>query len=94
MAPAEIAELTGLPMEKAALAREREFTEPFIITRPDDIGPFSDLAAGAGLKVTRGGRFHHLMGREQDKGEAVRIVMRCLQAEFRSGVYDHRPRRQ
>jgi mannosyl-3-phosphoglycerate phosphatase len=74
MAPAEVAELTGLPMEKAALAREREFTEPFIITRPDDIGLFSELAAGAGLKVTRGGRFHHLMGGEQDKGEAVRIV--------------------
>ena len=74
MAPAEIAGLTGLPIERAALAKEREFTEPFIMQRPDDIGLLSDLAAGEGLKVTRGGRFHHLMGMEQDKGKAVRIV--------------------
>ena len=29
----------------------------------------------AGLKITRGGRFHHLIGTGQDKGEAVRRVM-------------------
>ena len=74
MAPAEIAERTGLPIERAALAKEREFTEPFIMERPDDIGPLSDLAAGEGFKVTRGGRFHHLMGMEQDKRKAVRMV--------------------
>lgn len=74
MAPAEIAERTGLPIERAALAKAREFTEPFIMEQPDDIGLLSDLAAGKGFKVTRGGRFHHLMGMEQDKGKAVRIV--------------------
>jgi len=74
MAPAEIAELTGLPIEKAVLAREREFTEPFVMERPDDIGLLGTLAMAEGLQVTRGGRFHHLMGVEQDKGEAVRIV--------------------
>lgn len=74
MTPAEIAGLTGLPVERAALAREREFTEPFIMERPDEIGLLSDLAAGGGLKVTRGGRFHHLMGMGQDKGKAVRLV--------------------
>ena len=74
MGPAEIAGLTGLPIERAALAKEREYTEPFSMERPDDIGLLSDLAAEEGLKVTRGGRFHHLMGMEQDKGKAVRIV--------------------
>lgn len=74
MAPAEIAGLTGLSMERAALAREREFTEPFIMQRPDEIGLLGDLARAGGLKVTRGGRFHHLMGSGQDKGKAVRRV--------------------
>lgn len=74
MAPTEIAGLTGLPIERAALAKQREFTEPFIMPRPDDIVPLSGLAAGDGLKVARGGRFHHLMGMEQDKGKAVRLV--------------------
>jgi len=74
MAPSEIAALTGLPIEKAALAKEREFTEPFILSRPDDIGPLSGMAESAGFAVTRGGRFHHLMGAGQDKGKAVRMV--------------------
>jgi len=82
MAPAEIAELTGLSIERAALAKEREFTEPFIMERPDDIGLLSDLAAGEGLKVTRGGRFHHLMGKEQDKGVAIRIVRDIFRINF------------
>lgn len=74
MDPEEIARLTGLPVEKAALAKEREFTEPFIREGGGEIGPLSDLAAKEGLKLTRGGRFHHLMGRGQDKGKAVRMV--------------------
>jgi mannosyl-3-phosphoglycerate phosphatase len=82
MAPSEIAELTGLSIERAALAKEREFTEPFIMERPDDIGLLSDLAAGEGLKVTRGGRFHHLISMEQDKGKAVRIVHDIFRQSF------------
>jgi mannosyl-3-phosphoglycerate phosphatase len=74
MAPSEIAVLTGLPIEKAALVQEREFTEPFILSRPDDIGPLSAMAESEGFTVTRGGRFHHLMGAGQDKGKAVRLV--------------------
>jgi mannosyl-3-phosphoglycerate phosphatase len=74
MSSEEIAGLTGLSIERAALAREREFTEPFVMGRPDDIGRLRALAAAEGLTVTRGGRFHHLLGREQDKGKAVRIV--------------------
>ena len=84
MAPAEIAGLTGLPIERAALAKEREFTEPFIMQRPDEIGLLSDLAAREGLKVTRGGRFHHLMSMEQDKGKAVRMVCDIFRRSFGS----------
>jgi mannosyl-3-phosphoglycerate phosphatase len=75
MTPAEIAWLSSLPIERATLAKEREFTEPFIIERPEEIGPLSDMAEEEGLRVTRGGRFYHLMGKEQDKGKAVRIVL-------------------
>jgi mannosyl-3-phosphoglycerate phosphatase len=74
MLPAEISALTGLPIERATLAGEREFSEPFIMERTDEIGLLSAFAAGEGLKVTRGGRFHHLIGRDQDKGKAVCIV--------------------
>ncbi|MEW6334031.1 MAG: HAD-IIB family hydrolase [Thermodesulfobacteriota bacterium] len=74
MTPAEIAGLTGLPLEKAVLARQREYTEPFVMEQPDEIGLLCDVAREEGLNVTRGGRFYHLMGMGQGKGKAVRLV--------------------
>jgi mannosyl-3-phosphoglycerate phosphatase len=74
MTSGEIARLTGLPLEQAALAGEREFTEPFVMNRPEALRDLEAKASAAGLKVTRGGRFHHLIGAGQDKGLAVRIV--------------------
>jgi len=71
----EISELTSLAPDRAEMAKAREFTEPFLLKRPDGIGCLSALAAEKELKVTRGGRFHHLIGREQDKGVAVRMVI-------------------
>jgi len=70
----EIAELTGLSPEQAGLAKTRDFTEPFLPEREEDIASLSELAAGEGIRITRGGRFFHLHGVLQDKGEAVRIA--------------------
>ena len=82
MEPQEIAALTGLPIERAALAKDREFTEPFILPRPDDIGLLSGMAETEGFTVTRGGRFHHLMGAGQDKGKAVRMVCKIFRRNY------------
>jgi mannosyl-3-phosphoglycerate phosphatase len=70
----EIGALTGLSPEQAMLAKDREFSEPFLADMEGDIGPLGEMAAAEGLQITRGGRFHHLIGIRQDKGEAVRIV--------------------
>jgi len=69
-----IMELTGLPPDRAALANIREFTEPFLMDRDEDISALTQLAGEKGMKITCGGRFHHLMGIDQDKGKAVRTV--------------------
>lgn len=74
MTPEEISGLTGLSAAEATRAKARGFTEPFLLGRPDDIAALENLAAKDELKVTRGGRFHHLMGQRQDKGVAVRIA--------------------
>lgn len=74
MTPEEIAASTGLPLHVAALAGEREFTEPFVMNRPEVLRDLEAQASAASLKVTRGGRFYHLIGADQDKGLAVRIV--------------------
>jgi mannosyl-3-phosphoglycerate phosphatase len=73
----EIAQATGLTLEEAALAVERDFDEPFLWEQEPDAAlakKFHELAAEDGLSVTRGGRFWHLMG-DSDKGRAVRWVL-------------------
>ena len=70
----ELVGLTGLSQDQARLARQREFTEPFLLDDDTELAALREEALAAGLKITRGGRFHHLIGIEQDKGRAVRRV--------------------
>jgi mannosyl-3-phosphoglycerate phosphatase len=80
----EIARRTGLSLEDAALAARREYDEPFVLERAATPGQEERLLAAArarGLRVTRGGRFHHLIG-ASDKGRAARAL---LEAWARSG---------
>jgi mannosyl-3-phosphoglycerate phosphatase len=76
----EVADRTGLSREAARLAATREFDEPFLIEGPDpEAAEAARIAvAGAaerrGLRLTSGGRFHHLTG-PVDKGRAVRQLL-------------------
>ncbi len=70
----EVAELTGLPQAQAALARQRDFDEPVWLPRAEEQAEeFSQAAREAGLEVTRGGRFFHLLS-GGDKGKAVELA--------------------
>jgi len=75
MTTEEVAQETGLPVEMAALARAREFDEPFSLEGDDPSWPpqLEALASDRGLRLSRGGRFWHLHG-ETDKGRAVGLV--------------------
>jgi mannosyl-3-phosphoglycerate phosphatase len=80
MSAHEISRLTGLDLENSRLAAMREFDEPFVLAEPD-IGNTETLSAAAktrGLRVTTGGRFHHLHGKI-DKGEAVKKLVAWYQ---------------
>ena len=74
----DIVRLSGLPLEQAGLARRREFTEPFILEDDSRIPELRAMAEASGLALTRGGRFHHLMGSGQDKGLAVRKALEAF----------------
>jgi mannosyl-3-phosphoglycerate phosphatase len=74
MSVQEISDITGLSHRHAEFAMAREYTEPFLIGRDQDIYVLQDLAMERGIKVTKGGRFHHMIGVYQDKGEAIKIV--------------------
>jgi mannosyl-3-phosphoglycerate phosphatase len=70
----EVSRLTNLPPERASLAKDREFSEPFLLEDRQKLPRLTSLAEEAGLSITRGGRFYHLLRRGQDKGRAVRLV--------------------
>lgn len=75
----EVVALTGLPPEDAGRAMEREHDEPFLVTEPlgRDLEVDARLEAAAiarGLRVTHGGRLHHLTG-PVDKADALRALV-------------------
>jgi mannosyl-3-phosphoglycerate phosphatase len=74
----EIEFLTGLSPEYALLAKQREFTEPFLIEDKKKIDEMAPVAASRGLKITSGERFFNLSGIRQDKGSAVRLCAQIL----------------
>ena len=70
----EVAELTGITIEEAALAKEREFDEPFIIDGTEkDKEYFCKGIDEKGFYRTEG-RFLHILG-NHDKGRAARILI-------------------
>ena len=82
----ELRELTGLPDPQLALARKREHDEPFLIESGKEAA-VREAAERRGLRVTRGGRFHHLTG-PLDKGKAVRQVLSLLHPKRSIGLGD------
>jgi mannosyl-3-phosphoglycerate phosphatase len=82
----EIGLLTGLSDEQAALAKQREFTEPFLIAEETKIDELALIAAARGFKIAAGGRFFHLIGIRQDKGRAVRLCADLFDRNMDGGV--------
>ncbi|HEX9164503.1 MAG TPA: hypothetical protein VF862_01230, partial [Gemmatimonadales bacterium] len=80
MAPAEVAERTGLSGGELVDVMAREYDEPFVPARPlaaSEETTLEALAADAGLSITTGGRFLHLIG-GCSKGKAARRLLALL----------------
>ena len=74
MTDAEVAHRTGLPLDMAVLARQRQFSEPFLCEDDEvSLRTLDTAARRVGARVTQGGRFFHLIG-DTDKGAAVDVV--------------------
>jgi mannosyl-3-phosphoglycerate phosphatase len=84
MTIAQVAHRAGLPIEQAARAKIRDADEPFFIDREfgdEEVKRLEEAAAKAQLRITRGGRFFHLIG-ESDKGIAARRLIELYRAEW------------
>jgi len=84
MEVAEVMERTGLSFQAAHMAKSREFSEPFVFVGSERMVELAPLADRAGLSITRGGRFYHLIGRGQSKGRAVRTAT-CILGRHPAG---------
>ena len=71
---AQVARLTGLGIGPAALARRRDYDEPFLLDDERLLARIQVSATKRGLRITRGGRFFHLTG-NADKGTALRALL-------------------
>lgn len=70
----ELADLTGLSRQEVILAKEREYTEPFVFDgNKNDEKELEKSIGDLNLNLTKGGRFFCLLG-DNDKGKAVDIV--------------------
>jgi len=82
MTAEEIARECGLTLERARLARQREYDEPF--TCAADPVPH---AVELGIRCSRGARFWHLHG-DTDKGKAIRALLREIGPARTVGIGD------
>jgi mannosyl-3-phosphoglycerate phosphatase len=73
MSDQEVAERCSLPIEQARLAKAREYDEAFTILDEPRARTLLDALERRGLRWTRGGRFHHVMG-GSDKARAVALA--------------------
>lgn len=67
----DVAQLTGLGIEAAAMARKREASEPLLWDDSEEaLEHFRKDLRALQLGLTRGGRFYHVMG-QSDKAQAL-----------------------
>lgn len=82
MSVEEVAADCGLSVERARLAKQREYEEPFRC----ETDPLPQVTA-LGWRCSRGGRYWHLHG-ETDKGKAVRRLLREMKPARSVGLGD------
>jgi mannosyl-3-phosphoglycerate phosphatase len=79
MTAEEVAERTGLGVEHARMAMEREYSEPFVLLEAEREEALREAMGRRGLRLTRGGRFHHALAHE-GKHAAVKALLEDLRA--------------
>ncbi len=83
----ELAEKTGLPLPEVHLVRAREFDLPFCAPAGAEDAISLALTRRPEARLTKGGRFFHLLGRH-DKADAVRRLVELLRPSRTIGLGD------
>lgn len=82
MTDEDVVKHTGLSLENAKFSKIRDFTEPILLNDELRLDELEKLAALHGIKITKGGRFYHLIGEAQDKGVAVAMCIQLFEEVY------------
>ncbi len=79
----QVAEDSGLPIRLAKLAKMKEYNESFkFLEGPEKKSILCKMADEAGLKIIFGGRYFNIIGKNNGKGRAVKILTGLFKKEF------------
>ncbi|MBN1374862.1 MAG: mannosyl-3-phosphoglycerate phosphatase [Dehalococcoidia bacterium] len=81
MSDEEVAAETGLRLEAARLAKQREYSETLVPELSGEIGPALKELAAKGLNCSMGGRYYNVVG-ANDKGVATGILINLFRRKF------------
>ncbi len=85
----EVMAHTDFSYDLAKMAKERDFSEPFLIKDEQKLTALEKLAEQRGMKILKGGRFYHCVGIDQDKGKAVEKVLEIYHDSHSIGLGDN-----
>ena len=85
----EVMGQTGFSKEQATLAKERDFSEPFLLEDESQLQGLKEAAKDVGMKILKGGRFYHCVGENQDKGKAVQRLLETYHDSYAIGLGDN-----
>ncbi len=83
MTDEEVVHHTGLSLEKAKFSKQRDFTEPILLEDETVLPALTQKALAYGFKITKGGRFYHIIGMHQDKGRAVKKCVEIFEKLYK-----------
>lgn len=76
----EVMTQTGLSLDEASAAKQRDVTEPILwLDTDENLAVFKKLLSQSGLTLKKGGRFYHVMA-EHDKADAMASI--CSLEQF------------
>jgi len=87
MSAEKISTITGLPLERAKLAKTREVSCPFITEKKIDlditeIKNFNEKLTSLNIQITKGGRFYHLISKDTGKGNAIKKIISFYKKKY------------
>lgn len=85
----DIMEYTLFTYAQAKEAKNRDFSEPFLIHDERRLTELEVLAEENGMKILKGGRFYHCVGINQDKGLAVKRALKHYPNTVSIGLGDN-----